>query len=43
MLSDKKRHAGRQRWILPMSIGRVTEADDVTHDELEAALAAIAA
>ena len=30
MLGDKKRTAGRQRWILPMEIGRVVEADDVT-------------
>ena len=43
MLGDKKRHAGRQRWILPMAIGTVTEVDDVTDDELERALGAIAA
>ncbi len=43
MLGDKKRHAGRQRWILPMEIGRVIEADDVTDAEVEAALSAIAA
>jgi shikimate kinase / 3-dehydroquinate synthase len=39
---DKKRHRGRQRWILPMAIGRVTEVDDVTDTELEAALQRIA-
>ncbi|MCV0402450.1 MAG: hypothetical protein K5924_01940 [Chloroflexi bacterium] len=43
MLGDKKRHAGRQRWILPMAIGRVVEVDDVTDEELESALAVIAA
>jgi len=41
MRSDKKRHKGRQRWILPMDIGRVTEVDDVTEAELDAAIAAI--
>ncbi|MGZ8474656.1 MAG: bifunctional shikimate kinase/3-dehydroquinate synthase, partial [Candidatus Limnocylindria bacterium] len=30
MLVDKKRHEGRQRWILPMEIGRVADVDDVT-------------
>jgi shikimate kinase/3-dehydroquinate synthase len=43
MTTDKKRHAGRQRWILPMEIGRVEEADDVTEAELDRALAVIAA
>ena len=43
MLGDKKRHAGRQRWILPMAIGTVIEVDDVTDEELERALGAIAA
>lgn len=43
MLGDKKRSAGRQRWILPMRIGHVTEADDVTEAELERAMRAIAA
>ena len=42
-LGDKKRHAGRQRWILPMEIGRVVEADDVTDAELELGLRTIAA
>jgi 3-dehydroquinate synthetase len=40
---DKKRHGGRQRWILPMAIGRVTEADDVSEAEVDRALEAIAA
>ena len=43
MLGDKKRSAGRQRWILPMEIGRVIEADDVTDAELELGLNTIAA
>ncbi|HLY36008.1 MAG TPA: bifunctional shikimate kinase/3-dehydroquinate synthase [Candidatus Limnocylindria bacterium] len=38
---DKKRTHGRQRWILPMAIGEVTEVDDVTDAELERALRAI--
>ena len=43
MLGDKKRSAGRQRWILPMQIGHVSEVDDVTDAELDHALRAIAA
>ena len=43
MLGDKKRRAGRQRWILPMEIGRVVEVDDVTDAELELGLRTIAA
>ena len=43
LLGDKKRRAGRLRWILPMSIGLVTEVDDVTDAELGRALRAIAA
>ena len=43
MRGDKKRRDGRQRWILPMAIGRVTEVDDVTDAELRAALRAISA
>jgi len=39
--SDKKRHKGRQRWILPMAIGTVTEVDDVTEAELDSAMRAI--
>ena len=35
---DKNRHKGRQRWILPMAVGRMLEVDDVTEDELERAL-----
>jgi shikimate kinase/3-dehydroquinate synthase len=41
MGTDKKRAAGRQRWILPMEIGHVTEVDDVTEAELERAIAVI--
>jgi len=43
MLGDKKRHAGRQRWILPMEIGHTVEVDDVTDAELERGLGAIRA
>ena len=39
--SDKKRHKGRQRWILPMAVGRVEEADDITEAELERAMRTI--
>jgi 3-dehydroquinate synthetase len=38
---DKKRRKGRQRWILPMAVGRVDDVDDVTEAELDAALAVI--
>jgi shikimate kinase/3-dehydroquinate synthase len=38
---DKKRERGRQRWILPMAIGRTVEVDDVTEAELTSALRAI--
>ncbi len=41
--SDKKRHLGRQRWIMPMAVGTVMEVDDVTDAELDLALATIAA
>jgi len=41
MRTDKKRRAGRQRWILPMEIGRVVEADDVTDAEVDRALRVI--
>jgi 3-dehydroquinate synthetase len=34
MRRDKKRAAGRQRWILPMAIGEVIEVDDVSDDEI---------
>jgi shikimate kinase/3-dehydroquinate synthase len=39
--ADKKRRGGRQRWILPMAIGKVIEVDDVTEGELETALRCI--
>lgn len=39
--TDKKRHHGRQRWILPMDLGRVIEVDDVTPAELDGALRTI--
>jgi shikimate kinase/3-dehydroquinate synthase len=42
LTSDKKRVAGRQRWILPMEVGRVIEVDDVTEAELDLALRTIA-
>jgi shikimate kinase / 3-dehydroquinate synthase len=42
LLSDKKRANGRQRWILPMAIGRVIEVDDVSDGELDLALRTIA-
>jgi len=41
MTADKKRRAGRQRWILPMAVGRVEEVDDVTDAELRRALAVL--
>ncbi len=41
MGGDKKRAAGRQRWILPLAVGSVTEVDDVTDDELDDALSVI--
>ena len=43
MLADKKRRAGRQRWIVPMEIGQTVEIDDVTDRELDHALRTIAA
>lgn len=39
--SDKKRVRGRQRWILPMAVGRVADVDDVTDAELDRAIARI--
>jgi 3-dehydroquinate synthetase len=42
MRTDKKRRDGRQRWILPMEIGRVSEVDDVSDAELARALRVIA-
>jgi shikimate kinase / 3-dehydroquinate synthase len=41
--TDKKRERGRQRWILPMAVGRVEQVTDVTNEELETALEVIAA
>lgn len=41
--SDKKRHRGRQRWIMPMAVGTVVEVDDLTEAEFELALATISA
>jgi 3-dehydroquinate synthetase/shikimate kinase len=41
LTSDKKRVAGRQRWILPMAVGRVLEVDDVSETELDLALRTI--
>jgi shikimate kinase/3-dehydroquinate synthase len=38
LTADKKRRAGRQRWILPMAIGTVIEVDDVSERELETSL-----
>ncbi len=43
MLGDKKRTGGRQRWILPVEIGRVIEVDDVTDAKLDLGLRTIAA
>ena len=39
--TDKKRSAGRQRWLLPMRIGQVEEVDGVSEAELQAALGRI--
>jgi 3-dehydroquinate synthetase/shikimate kinase len=39
--ADKKRAAGRQRWLLPMELGHVVEVDDISDEELDAALTAI--
>jgi 3-dehydroquinate synthetase/shikimate kinase len=41
LTGDKKVKAGRLRWILPEAIGRVTQVDDVTEAEVDAALAHI--
>jgi 3-dehydroquinate synthetase len=41
MRSDKKRLAGKQRWILPMAIGQVVDVDDVTDEEISLALRAL--
>ena len=39
--TDKKRKSGLQHWLLPMTIGKVVEVNDITDDELAAALAVI--
>ena len=41
LVSDKKRHRGRQRWVLPMGVGRTEEADDISEAELDLAIAHI--
>ena len=41
--TDKKREKGVLRWILPMAVGVVIEASDVTAAEIDAALDVIAA
>ena len=41
LTTDKKRLRGRQRWILPMAVGRVTEVDDVSDEELTLAMQVI--
>ncbi len=41
LTTDKKRVRGRQRWILPLDIGRVIDVDDVSEAELDAAIAHI--
>ena len=38
---DKKAAAGRLRFVLPTAVGAVTEADDVTDDEVREAIAAL--
>jgi shikimate kinase / 3-dehydroquinate synthase len=43
LTSDKKRVGGRQRWILPVTVGEMVEVDDVTEAELDGALRVIAA
>lgn len=43
MRSDKKRVASRQRWILPVAVGRTVEVDDVSEAELSRALRSVAA
>jgi 3-dehydroquinate synthetase/shikimate kinase len=41
--TDKKRHRGRQRWLLPAGIGQVVEVDDVSEAELTRAMATVRA
>jgi len=42
MRHDKKAHAGRLWFVLPEAVGRVIQTDDVTDDEVRAALAHLA-
>lgn len=41
MTSDKKRSAGRQRWVLPLTGGGVTMRDDIEPELVAAALASV--
>ena len=41
--SDKKRRAGKVRWILPTEIGRVIMRDDVPPEAVRAAIVSLAA
>lgn len=41
LTTDKKRDRGRQRWILPMRVGRVQEVDDVTDPDLDRAMSIV--
>ncbi|MDO5701073.1 MAG: bifunctional shikimate kinase/3-dehydroquinate synthase [Bowdeniella nasicola] len=41
LAGDKKSHRGRIRWVLPMDVGVMEQANDITEDELDAALAHI--
>ena len=43
LVSDKKRIAGRQRYVLPLDEGGVTIRDDVTDDAVRRALASVSA
>ena len=40
--ADKKRRAGRVRWILPVAIGQVVIRDDVPPDVVSAAIRGLA-
>jgi len=42
MRHDKKAEAGRMRFVLPEAIGRVRVVEDVTDDEIRAALDSLA-
>jgi shikimate kinase/3-dehydroquinate synthase len=41
--TDKKRHRGRQRWLLPAGIGQVEEVDDMSDAELSRAMRVVRA